>query len=221
MEKKFKDKKLVELGFDEADEFGKGISAMSVVTRPAIMGTFITLKEDEKPQEIHFETMDKEKRLLIGPALIPDLPIFRLDKETNEEYYAYMTAETIEKLAYSFLKNGRQNNATIEHEVAAEGMTVVESWIIGDSEKDKAASLSMKYPKGTWMIAMKVNNDHVWTEWIKKGVLTGFSIEGMLYHKNEKKSAKTEQSEEMKRFESAVKALNIIYNYHDKAKRKV
>jgi hypothetical protein len=56
-------------------------------------------------------------------------------------------------------------------------MTIVESWIIEDSKKDKSAFYEMSLPVGTWMIAMKVDNDETW-EKVKKGEFKGFSIEG-------------------------------------------
>ena len=34
------------------------------------------------------------------------------------------------------------------------------------------------YPKGTWFGLMKINNETVWNEWIKTGMVSGFSVEG-------------------------------------------
>jgi hypothetical protein len=56
-------------------------------------------------------------------------------------------------------------------------MTVVESWLIEDSEKDKSKLYGFSLPKGTWMISMKVDNDEVWND-VKEGKIKGFSIEG-------------------------------------------
>jgi len=56
-------------------------------------------------------------------------------------------------------------------------MSVVESWLIEDPNKDKAAAYGFDLPKGTWMVSMKVLNDDVWRA-VKEGEVKGFSIEG-------------------------------------------
>jgi hypothetical protein len=83
-----------------------------------------------------------------------------------------------------FFKNGNQSNATYEHKDAVKGMTVVESWLIEDSEKDKSTLYGFNLPKGTWMISMKVDNDEVWQD-VKAGKIKGFSIEGYFADKLE------------------------------------
>jgi len=200
---------MIEMGFDEMDEFGSGITAMSIVKSPAIKSKFMKFAE-EKP--MRFAEADSEKRLLIGPALVPDLPIFR-KKDDGTEYYCYFKEDTVEKLAYAFLKQGRQNNSTIEHEFAVDGVGMVESWIVTDPENDKSKALGMDVPKGTWMIAMKVQSEEVWDAWVKTGKVEGFSIEAMLLDKTPEK---TEQSEEIphnfdKRASAAIEAMKKLY----------
>ena len=206
---------LIEMGFDELDEFGSGITAMSIVKSPAIKSNFITLSEQK---EYKFAEADTEKRLLIGPALVPDLPIYRRD-QNGYEYYAYFKAETIEKLAYAFLKNGRQNNSTVEHEFAVDGVGMVESWIVTDREKDKATALGMEVPNGTWMIAMKVYNEEVWSEWVKTGKVAGFSVEALLMDKPKEAADKVEQShlteKDTARINAAIETLQKLYKRNE------
>ena len=38
-------------------------------------------------------------------------------------------------------------------------------------------------PKGTWMVSMKVDNDEIWSEYVKTGKVKGFSIEGYFAQK--------------------------------------
>lgn len=72
----------------------------------------------------------------------------------------------------------RNNNATYEHKVPVEGMTVVESWIKEDKKNDKSSSYGFnKLPIGTWFVKMKVNNPEIWDS-VKEGKVRGFSIEG-------------------------------------------
>ena len=80
---------IIELFIDEEDEVS-GIEAISVVENPAIESDFIALKN----QEFKLATVDKEKRILMGAALIPNKPIYRQTKES--EYYIYFSKDTIE-----------------------------------------------------------------------------------------------------------------------------
>ena len=71
------------------------------------------------------------------------------------------------------------NNATYEHKVPIEGLSVVESWIKEDEKYDKSSQFGFEnMPVGTWFVKMKIsNNDEMW-EKVKNKEVRGFSIEG-------------------------------------------
>ena len=160
---------IIELFIDEEDEVS-GVEAISVVSDPAIAESFIALKN----QEFKLATVDKEKRILMGAALVPNRTIFR--KSGESEYYIYFSKDTVRKASELFFIKGNQNNATLEHQLELEGLTAVESWIV-ESEQDKSRMYDLNVPIGTWMVSMKVNNDKVWQQ-VKAGEVKGFSIEG-------------------------------------------
>ena len=164
--------RIVELVLNEEDE-NAGIEAVSVVENPAIEETWIALKN----HEIQLKTIDEEKRLLMGAALIPKKQIYRRNEKTNEEYCIYFSKDTIRKASQLFLKMSNQNNVTLEHKSKLSGLSVAESWIVEDEKKDKSALYNFNVPTGTWMISMKVDNDEVWNK-VKSGEIKGFSIEG-------------------------------------------
>ena len=58
------------------------------------------------------------------------------------------------------------------------GITTVESWIVSDSKKDKTQAFGLEYPVGTWVACMKIDNEDVWQNYVKEGIVKGFSIEG-------------------------------------------
>jgi hypothetical protein len=62
-------------------------------------------------------------------------------------------------------------------------MSVVESWIV-EGAHDKSMNYGFDFPKGTWVISMKVNNDEIWNK-VKLGEVKGFSIEGYFADKYE------------------------------------
>jgi hypothetical protein len=57
-------------------------------------------------------------------------------------------------------------------------MSVVESWIVEDEDKDKSRVYGLDMPVGTWMVSMKVDDESIWTEQVKNDKVFGFSIEG-------------------------------------------
>ena len=173
---------IVELFIDEEDAIG--IEAISVVESPAIEEDFIALKN----QEFKLAEVDKEKRILMGAALIPNKPIYR--KNDDNEYYIYFSKNTVRKASELFFINGNQNNSTLEHQMPLTGLSVVESWIV-EGEKDKSRHYNLEMPIGTWMVSMKVLNDDVWNNYVKTGKVKGFSIEGYFADKAERPKDKT------------------------------
>ena len=163
--------KLVELVIDEESDFA-GIQAISIVDEPAIEEDFVALAS----HEIKLAEVDKEKKILMGAALIPNKKIYRSNGE--EEYYIYFSQETVKKASELFLTKGNQNNSTLEHEIELNGLSVVESWIVEDEKQDKSRKYGFNVPVGTWMVSMKVNNDEIWDNYVKTGKVKGFSIEG-------------------------------------------
>jgi len=180
--------RIVELIIDEKDE-QSGIDAISVVMSPAIEENFIHLSK----HEILLKEVDAEKRILMGPALVPDKQIYRKNDKTKDEYYIYFSKATIRKASELFLMNANQNNSTLEHSQKLKGMSVVESWII-EGQNDKSKNYGFDLPKGTWMISMKVNNDEIWNK-VKLGEVKGFSIEGYFADRYEMNSKNIDMKE--------------------------
>jgi hypothetical protein len=180
--------RIVELIIDEQDD-QSGIDAISVVMSPAIESNFIHLSK----HEIVLKEIDAEKKILMGPALIPDKQIYRRNDKTKDEYYIYFSKATIRKASELFLMNANQNNSTLEHSQKLKGMSVVESWII-EGENDKSKNYGFDLPQGTWMISMKVNNDEIWNK-VKLGEVKGFSIEGYFADRYEMNSKNIDMKE--------------------------
>tara|TARA_A200000113_G_C8872899_1_gene357385 strand:- start:713 stop:2212 length:1500 start_codon:yes stop_codon:yes gene_type:complete len=182
--------KIVELLIDE-EQLLSGIEAISIVDQPAIEENFIALS---KQHEVKLAQVDEEKRILMGAALVPDKNIYRKDGE--EEYYIYFSKDTVRKASQLFLMRGNQNKSTLEHQAELHGLSVVESWIIEDEVHDKSRKYDMDLPVGTWMVSMKVNNNDVWENYVKTGLVKGFSIEGYFKDKLEMAAIDDVENEE-------------------------
>ena len=100
------------------------------------------------------------------------------------------------KASELYLKHGNQAKHTLEHEHQIHGLTVVESWIVENKEQDKSHLYDLDVPVGTWMVAVKVDNEAIWQEWVKEGKVKGFSIEGYFVDKM-KKNAEDEMLAEL------------------------
>ena len=169
---------IIELILDEnQDNF---VEAISVVENPAIEEDFVALKS----QSFKFKTQDTEKRILCGAILIPNKPIYRKNKD--QEYYIYFSRETVKQASQLYLKQGMQSNATLEHEMEVNGLTLVESWVLEDKKNDKSNMFGMDLPLGTWVGSIKVDNDEIWNDHVKTGKVKGFSIEGYFADKMQK-----------------------------------
>jgi len=192
---------IIELILDDNDEM-TGIEAISVVENPAIEEDFIALKSEE----IKLAEVDKEKRILMGAALIPNKPIYRRNGEN--EFYIFFSKDTVLKASQLYLKKGNQGEATLEHQEKITGLTVVESWIVEDEVHDKSRKYGLNMPIGTWMVSMKVDNDGIWNDYVKTGKVKGFSIEGYFADKIERPKEANKLSAEDQLINEIIEVLN-------------
>jgi len=121
-----------------------------------------------------------EQQIVAGPFMIPNKLIYRNDE--NGEYYVYFSDETIKKIAYKYMQRKYTDSTNLEHlsELALDDVFVVESWLVEDPKRDKSLIYSggEEYPKGTWYGLMKVKNKGIWDNYVKSGLVKGFSVEG-------------------------------------------
>lgn len=160
----------IELFIDES-EIKDGIDAISLVKFPAIEENWVALNQ----HKIEFKSIDEEKKIIIGLALVPDKEIYR--RNGDYEYNIVFSKDTVKKAAQLYLKRLKVNNATLEHETEVNGVSVVESWIVEDPERDKTAIYNLNAVEGAWAVVMSIQNEEVWKE-VKAGTYLGLSIEG-------------------------------------------
>lgn len=186
------------------DNLDLGVDTISIVNQGAIESDFIFLSNQK--EEVKLAEVSKEKRLLMGALLIPDKKIYRRNPKTEEEYYIYFSKDTIVEASQLFLKNNNQSSSNLEHNgIPLEGMTLVESWIVEDKNKDKTALYGIDAPVGSWVGTVKVDNDEVWEKFVKTGEVKGFSIEGMF-----SENVIEEEVVEPELTEEEIKELEII-----------
>ena len=62
------------------------VNFIGLVDRPAIERNFNAFKSNE--QKAHF-TLNEEKRIISGPAMIADMPLYRKDEQLGEYYVVF------------------------------------------------------------------------------------------------------------------------------------
>lgn len=205
---------IVELKLTE-NEKGQGISAISLVRYPAIEQRWIAFSEGQMefamPKNLKFKTVDEEQRILVGPAMIPDKLIYRIDDE-GAESFVFFKEGTIRELSERFLIQGKQSFLTLEHEATLNDLSVVESWIVEDSEKDKSAIYGFNLPVGTWFVKVKVLSDEIWNL-VKSGDVQGFSVEGVFAREIIKQS---KQMSEKTKLDTYLEKIRGMFNVEEK-----
>ena len=159
--------------FDETSE----MEIISLVENPAIGINWIALsKQNELQKELKF---NEEKRLITGPALIPNLKIYRFDEELGE-YNIYFDEETIRKMGQAFINKGTGiSRTTLNHETKSKGLELSELWF-KTSESDKSNDLyESEFPIGTMFVTYHITKEDLWKD-IKIGKYKGFSIETLI-----------------------------------------
>ena len=121
--------------------------------------------------------VDVEKHIIVGPAMIPNMKIIRMD-EFGNPFYVFFTADTIKQIAEKYMKNKYTDNNDANHSgKAVPDVFVMETWI-KEFESDKSTEYGFgSLPVGTWFVSMKVNNPDIWIK-VKSKELKGFSVSG-------------------------------------------
>jgi len=171
---------IIELFIDE-EKSEDGVQAISLVEYPAIQENFVALSS----HKVEFKTVNEEKRIIVGLALVPNKKIYRRNK--NYEYNIIFSEDTVRKASELYLKSLKNNSTTLEHQELTTGVSVIESWVVEDATMDKSNLYGLNAVKGAWVVTMKVDNDEVWQD-VKDKKYLGLSIEGMFSDKQEELS---------------------------------
>jgi hypothetical protein len=158
--------------FKLSDEV-EGLQAIAFVDAPAIGLNYQAFAPHK------FEIINEEKRIVMGAAMIPDLPIYRRDE--RGEYYAIFRKETIKALVQKLFKENKHNNFNEQHNAfkILDGVYIYQSFITDQELGILPPQGFENVADGTWFIAAKVENDEAWSKVKEDGILKGFSVEGV------------------------------------------
>lgn len=153
------------------EDINSGVDFVALVDSPAILRNFLAFSKHEK------FIANEEKRVVTGPLMIPEIPIFRRDDKG--EFYVVFGKDTIYQIAQKFMKELRNDKVNQMHQPdqKVQGVYMFESFIINSERGINTPKGFEHLPDGTWFGSYKVDNEDIWQQ-VKSGTFNGFSVEG-------------------------------------------
>ena len=115
--------------------------------------------------DLNIKKVDDELQVVYGEVYVPDRPDAQGD---------FMTAVELRKMAHRFLAEGKTKAIDTQHDNRRNGSYVVESFVARDDDA--------LYIPGAWVAGVKVEDPALWQQ-IKRGEITGFSMEALVHTK--------------------------------------
>lgn len=185
--KKEKDLKLIEFKIqDDEGQILGDLSLVSIVFDPAIEQGYHLFGKEKSYQ---FSSINDEKQILIGPAMIPNKHILRYDHSTDTYFNCWFSEDTVRKCSELFFKNSNHTKTNLEHGELlgvnqVNGAYVCQSWIVENPEMDTAKAYGFSPAKGDWYLGFKIENSSLWNVIKETGLKAGgFSVEGVFTEK--------------------------------------
>jgi hypothetical protein len=170
---------IIELTLEELEQ---GIDATALVENPAIQRNWMAFKEHK---DFKFKTHSEDKRILAGALMVADFPMYR--NMNGKEFFVKFSSETIEQLADRMVLNNKLTAFNFEHDAKKElaDMHIQQFFIINTELGVNTPIGFEELPNGSLFAFVKVNNEQVWNDYVKTGIVKGFSIEGNFATKEE------------------------------------
>ena len=164
------------------EDISQGIDATALVENPAIQRNWMAFKEHK---DFKFKTHNEDKRILAGALMVADFPMYR--NMNGKEFFVKFSSETIEQLADRMVLNNKLTAFNFEHDSKKElaDMHIQQFFIINTELGVNTPIGFEELPNGSLFAFVKVNNEQVWNDYVKTGVVKGFSIEGNFATKEE------------------------------------
>ena len=167
--------KKYQITFNPEDE-QEGIELISFVKDPAIMVKGMCFSDQEKLFQFK---ASKDKMIVVAPAMIPDIEIYRRDEEG--EYYVIFSKEVVFELMKKFNSKMQEFRFNYDHDANVAPAFILESWVKEDDTFDKSIFYGFEdVPIGTWFISAQITDKEFWENQVKKQGKFSLSIEGWL-----------------------------------------
>jgi Putative phage serine protease XkdF len=170
---------LYKLKINPEEDDLSGVTIISLVNEPAIERNFQMFSTNTKQKNQRFAVQNEEMQIVTGAIMVADLPIYRKDEQTGEEYFVVADKDSIYQIVQKFFKTNRTSSVDTQHNgMLVNGVYMIESFIIDSNRGINPPTGYGELPDGSWFGSFKIESPQIWQE-IKAGTFKGFSIAGL------------------------------------------
>lgn len=202
--KTFNDKPLYLVNVDDED---CTITTISLVENPAMMLPMYCF-EEQKP--IMKFSLDESKHCFISCIVRTDFPIYRVDDKGNE-FYIVFNREASEKLCQKLLRDGFQQNISLDHNGQLISGIELQEVFLKDTEHGINPSGFEDVADYSLFGIYHVSDENLWKECVE-GRFGGVSLESYLQLEQFNQIKKNNKSTFMSKLKNSIKALLLQFS---------
>ena len=183
------------------------ITTISLVEHPAMQTQMLCFGE-QKP--ILKFSLDEPKHCFISCIVRCDYPIYRVDDEGNE-FYIVFDKESSKKLCQKLLRDGFQQNISLDHNGQLISGIELQEVFLKDSEHGINPSGYDDVADGSLFGVYHVSDENLWRECVE-GRFEGVSLESYLRLEQFKQIKKNNNHKFMSKLKDNIKALLLQFS---------
>ena len=183
------------------------ITTISLVENPA-MQTQMLCFGDQKP--VMKFSLDESKHCFISCIVRCDYPIYRVDAAGNE-FYIVFDKETSKRLCQKLLRDGFQQNISLDHNGQLISGIELQEVFLKDSEHGINPSGYDDVADGSLFGIYHVSDENLWRECVE-GRFGGVSLESYLHLEQFKQIKKNNNHKFMSKLKDSIKALLLQFS---------
>lgn len=152
------------------------VNKLAFVTTPAIQVGWMAFANEKTKYE--FKVTQEARRIITGPMIITDLPIYRNTPEHGEFNVVFRKNQS-EIILKKFAKGRHYNDLNKQHvnQLNIEGAHMMELMMVDSERGIKTPAFFDEAPDGSIFVSYWIEDDALWNDYIMKGKFTGFSVE--------------------------------------------
>ena len=190
------------------DDPGCSISTMSLVDDPAMSIDMVCFS---KEQNMNFSIQDESQHNILTCLVRVDFPILRVTPDGNP-YYIVFNKDTAKVLCQRLMKDGMQQNISLQHNGKLIDGIQLQEVFIKDTEKGISPVGFEEAADGSLMGIYHITDDALWNDCIE-GRFKGISIESLLgIEEFKKKCNKKIKKNNMSKLKDMIKKLLLEFN---------
>ena len=184
------------------------ITTISLVENPAMQLPMYCFADEKNIQK--FAIQDESKHCFISCIVRCDYPIYRVDAAGNE-FYIVFDKETSKRLCQKLLRDGFQQNISLDHNGELISGIELQEVFIKDSSKGISPVGFEDAADGSLFGIYHVSDENLWRDCIE-GRFGGVSLESYLHLEQFKQIKKNNNHKFMSKLKNSIKALLLQFS---------